>query len=98
MKLKSIKIPPINRILTHFIARFHVVAFTIVVIGGLSVTTYFLNQVVISSAEVSTQAIESDLPDFDQSTIERVDNLSESSGEVQSLTFPGNQRTNPFTE
>jgi len=99
MNLKDIKIPPVHLMLKHFFGRFHVVTFTIIVIGGLSIATYFLNEVVASSAETTTSAsVETTIPGFEKSTIERVNNLSESSGQVQSLNFPSGKRTNPFTE
>ena len=98
MNLKDIKLPPIHLILKRFFGRYHVVTFTIVIIGGLAVTTYLLNVVVTSASEATATGVETTVPGFDESTIERVNNLSESSGEGKTLDFPQNKRTNPFTE
>lgn len=98
MNLKDIKFPPIHLMIAHFFGRFHIVTFTVVVIGGLAAVTYFLNEVIISSSEKETQGIEQAAPGFDQATIDRVNGLKESSGEIQPLTMPAGQRSNPFTE
>lgn len=96
--LNAIKIPPVRSLVAHFFTRYHVIAFTITVIGGLSVTSYYLNSVIASSADTSSTESRDVSPGFDKDTIERINNLNESSGDLKPLDFPSNQRTNPFTE
>ncbi len=99
MNLKDVRIPPIHLYISRFFGRFHVVAFTVVFLGGLAAITYVLNEVVTSSSESdSNTTISQEMPDFDQTTIERVTNLKQSAGEIKTLNFPSNQRKNPFIE
>ena len=93
LDLSSI-IKPIN----DFLARFHLVTFVVVVVGGLSAATFlFYEQIFASQDIVDSESIETTMPDFDKATIERLNELKQSS-ETSTLEFPSDQRVNPFTE
>ena len=99
MNLKNIQIPTIHLIIGRFFGRFHVITFTIVVLGGLAVVTYKINQIVTSSTETqSTDAVNQQLPEFDAATIERINSLTQDTSSIKTLEFPKNKRPDPFWE
>lgn len=71
--------------------RYHVVIFTIVIIGGLSVATYLMYQVTAPPSTTSTNITTG----FDQATIERIKNLKGSGDTQAPLELPAG-RTSPF--
>lgn len=77
-----------------FFYRYHVLVFSLVVLGGLSAATYVLYQTVISSqsAEPGSSVVQ-----FDEATIDRIKDLRDSDDSGTPLQKPAG-RSNPFKE
>lgn len=76
---------------SNFMHRYHVVIFTIVIIGGLSVATYLMyNATTPDSSTTNTTT-----SGFDQVTIDRIKNLHSADDTQEPLRMPAG-RTNPF--
>ncbi|MFZ1258791.1 MAG: hypothetical protein WAQ25_04965 [Candidatus Saccharimonas sp.] len=78
--------------LSHFLHRYHMVLFATVVIGGLSLATFLINQ---SINAATTTVTPPPTETFDSATIKRIKELSPSAGETKPLELPAG-RTNPF--
>jgi len=79
---------------SHFMHRYHVVIFTIFVLGGLSVATYLLYQATTSAQASSDQSASTN---FDKTTIDRISQLHSADDTPTPLNLPSG-RTNPFQE
>lgn len=71
--------------------RYHVMLFTVLAIGGLSIATFSLYQLVIQPAEDPEQSV---YASFDTKTAERLRKLHSSDKPASPNLPPG--RTNPF--
>ena len=76
---------------SRFTHRYHVVIFTIFVLGGLSVATYMLYNATTTTSSSTGNAT----MNFDQDTIDRIKQLRSAEEKVAPLTLPSG-RTNPF--
>ncbi|HTK39897.1 MAG TPA: hypothetical protein VL362_03455 [Patescibacteria group bacterium] len=81
--------------LGHFLARYHVVLYTVIVVGGMAAAIFFVYQVIVQATSVSPTTSTS-APAFDQGTINKLESLNEKSGGGTPLELPNNQRINPF--
>lgn len=93
----EISLASIKKGFTHFIGRFHVVIFVIVVLGGLTVIIFLLNNVILTSSDSTGYTPTGVSADFDQTTIDRIEQLktrTETSGQLDL----SKGRTNPFVE
>lgn len=82
---------------SRFILRFHVILYTVIVVGGLSTVIFFVYQTVAQSTDTpSNPAVAT--TNFDQDTIKELKDLSQKSGGGSKLSFPTNQRINPFVD
>lgn len=88
----DINLAQITRGISHFLHRFHVLIFVITIIGGLSVATFMLYTVILSTAPSSTQPPPTT---FDKETIEKVETLRDNNDAPTPLIKPEG-RTNPF--
>lgn len=79
---------------SHFMHRYHVLLFAILVVGGLSVATFLLYQVATSAA-LSTPPTAA--TSFDKTTIDRISKLHGANDTPVPLTLPPG-RTNPFQD
>lgn len=80
----------------NFLHRFHVMLFVVIVLGGLIAVTLMLNNIIVRSADTSTQTNGSGAASFDDATIKRIENLK-TSGQGSDFTLPPG-RTSPFVE
>jgi hypothetical protein len=78
--------------LFHFLHRYHVLIFVLVVVGGLSVATFLINQAINTPTDTSTQ---SSNETFDKDTIQKVEKLRKPNEEPAPLELPAG-RINPF--
>jgi hypothetical protein len=89
----DLSLQQISRGITLFLHRYHVLIFTIFVLGGLSVATFMLYQ-----ATTAAQSSSSPAPTgFDQKTIDRIGKLRSANDAPVPLNLPAG-RTNPFQE
>jgi hypothetical protein len=76
--------------------RYHVVLFVIIVLGGLAVMVFFLNQILVKSSTPDGYTSSSNDASFDQQTIDRIKNLRETTDTSSQIDLSG--RSNPFVE
>ena len=89
----DLSLQQIIRGITHFLHRYHVLIFTIFVLGGLSVATFLLYKVTTSA-----QSTTSTKPaGFAQQTINRIGKLRSATDTPTPIDLPAG-RTNPFQE
>lgn len=95
----SLNISPdaIKKSIVVFLHRFHIVLFVIIVLGGLAVVIFLLNEVVVTSGQANGYTPDANNATFDQSTIQKIQNLKTASQSDQPITNNGG-RTNPFVE
>lgn len=86
----------IGHAISGFFERFHVVIYTVIVIGGITVVVYLLYLTILAAIDVP---INTAVPksSFDHDTIDKLESLSEKSGGGEALKLP-NTRTNPFVD
>ena len=89
----DISIQQITRGISHFLHRYHVLIFTIFVLGGLSVATFLLYQVTTSAQSTTS----TNPAGFDQKTIDRIGKLRSASHTPTPINLPAG-RTYPFPE
>lgn len=82
------------RTFSHFMHRYHVTLFVIVVLGGLSVATFLLYQVATAAASPDSKV---PATSFDKATIERISKLHGADDTPAPLALPPG-RTNPFQD
>lgn len=88
----SLSLDQITRPVSRFLHRYHVIIFTLTVIGGLAVATFILYNTYMASTrqEVTTQQ-----PVFDKDTIEKIKSFKTSDENKGEYKLPEG-RTNPF--
>jgi hypothetical protein len=93
----NISLSSIKRNLAQFIGRFHVVMFVVVVLGGLAIVVLLLNNIILTSNESNGYTSDVNSANFDQTTIDRIDQLKtrDEAGDQLDLS---DGRTNPFVE
>jgi len=82
---------------TAFLRRFHITLFVLVVFGGLAATVFMLNSVIVRSTDSGDYTPETPSAAFDQTTINRVEELQTRDQTGGGLQLPPG-RTNPFVE
>lgn len=80
---------------SRFFHRYNVVIFVVVALGGLALVVFMLNTTIQLSTDTST-ATQTPIAGFDQTTIDRLDGLKQTSSN-EALKFPSG-RINPFIE
>ena len=83
----------IKKAVVTFLHRFHIVLFVIVVLGGLAVIIFLLNNIVVLSGQSNGYTPDTNNSSFDQSTIKKIEDLKN-----RSQSPPTSGRTNPFVE
>lgn len=84
----------ITKAFSSFMYRYHILVFSLLVLGGLSAATYILYQSVVSSQAAETTQSQTR---FDNETIEKIKNLRDTSDASVPLQRPAG-RSNPFQE
>lgn len=90
-----IKGASLTRSINNFLRRFHVMLFTIIVLGGLAAAIFSLYRIIDTSSQPDDSIAPSTLRNFDEPTIEAIDQLRTTDDNQFSLP-PG--RNNPFVE
>lgn len=93
----EISFTSLKKTITNFFVRYHVVIFSVIVIGGLSVVVLILNSIITSASDTSNYVPAGSSATFDEATIKRVNELKARSETGGNLTFPEG-RINPFVE
>lgn len=77
--------------------RFHLVLFVIIVVGGVAFSVFVLNTIVIRSSDTSDADSSTISTQFDQATIQRINELKTPDQTGANLDL-SKGRTNPFVE
>lgn len=83
----------LKKMVVTFLHRFHLVLFVIVILGGLAVVIFLLNNIVVMSGESNGYTSDTNTAAFDQTTIKKIEDL-----ENRNQSPPTSGRTNPFVE
>lgn len=84
--------------LTKFIKRYHLLIFTVLVLGGLVVCMFMINNIIIQSSDAAGYEPAASNTSFDQETIDRIKKLyTATDGAPDDLNL-GQGRSNPFVE
>lgn len=97
LSLKNIK-----KSFSWVLTRFHVIIFSIIVLGGLVLAVFMLNKILVASTSTAdttdtTSGQANPTATFDQDTINRLKKLKSRDEPPTPLDFSGG-RTNPFNE
>lgn len=87
----------ISKALTHFLHRFHIIIFVLVVLGSLVAVVFLLNNIIIKSSDSSNYTSPGADTSFDQDTINRLSQLRTRDQTPAPLDL-SKGRTNPFIE
>lgn len=93
----NISLATIKKALYGFLHRFHLVIFVVLILGGLAISVFILNTVIITSSDTSQFTSEGVKPSFDQATIKKIEELKTRDQNNDTFTLPQG-RTNPFVE
>ena len=89
--MKDVSLQHFLKSYSHFMHRYHVIIFTIVIVGGLSVATYLMYRVTIASSTPTGTTTTG----FDKATIDRINQLRSVDDKQEPLKLPPG-RINPF--
>lgn len=78
--------------------RYHVVLFTVLVIGGVAAMIFMINQTIIRSTDTTDQQQNDTSMNFDQATIEQLEELDSDASNPGPLALPEGKRISPFVE
>jgi hypothetical protein len=93
----NISLSSIKNIAIALLHRFHVIIFTVIVLGGMTIVIFILNGVIVASGDSNGYSSVSTNQTFDQATIKRIEDLKTSSQTDNQLNLSSG-RTNPFVE
>ena len=93
----EISLSPMKKSITSFFARYHVVVFSVIVIGGLAAVILILSSIIQSSTQTTDYSPKANNASFDEATIDRVNQLKSRDETAGELVFPDG-RINPFVE
>lgn len=88
------QLEPITRPIAKFLWRFHVIIFSIVIIGGVAVSI-FLFSGLLSAGENNMPT--NQRASFDKNTIKNIENFESPDSSIDNFSLP-NGRSNPFAE
>lgn len=83
---------------TKFIKRYHLLIFTVLVLGGLVVCMFLINNIIIKSGDTTGYEPAAANTSFDQQTIDRIKQLHTAGENAADDLNLGQGRSNPFVE
>ncbi|HMI09231.1 MAG TPA: hypothetical protein VK497_02425 [Candidatus Saccharimonadales bacterium] len=94
----NISLTSIKKLILALLHRFHAIIFVVVVVGGLAAVVLLLNSIIVSSSEQGDYVPPGSNPSsFDQTTIDRIEQLKTRTDSTAPLDL-SKGRTNPFVE
>ncbi|PID31294.1 hypothetical protein CR983_01960 [Candidatus Saccharibacteria bacterium] len=84
--------------LSRFFARFHVILFTLFIIGGSAAAIFEINYILQQSSIIEDDPTLNTAKGFDTATIEKLEKLETNVGNGKPIRLPSNQRIDPFVE
>lgn len=89
----------IGKTISNFLFRYHVILFSVIVLGGLAAAVFILNSVLEKSDKAADgYTASSNNTTFDTATVDRLDKLHASSDGSTPTIDTGSGRQNPFVE
>lgn len=89
----SEQLEPIVKPLSKFLWRFHVILYSVVVIGGVAIAIFLLSGLLA----ISTETPQNSSTSFDKKTMKSIENFHSSTSTKDSFALPTG-RSNPFAE
>lgn len=93
----ELSLSSLKKSISHFLFRFHVMIFTIIILGGLSIAVFFLSSAIDLNNRSQDYAPSSANATFDEQTITRVRELHENSINPKPIDLPAG-RIDPFAQ
>lgn len=94
----NISLDAIPALFTKILRRYHVMLFTVLILGGLVVLMYVINQTINTSTDTTQIEGQGQLEQpFDKKTIDQLQELDNNS-QSSELNIPSGQRVSPFVE
>lgn len=93
----DISLKGISTGISRLLHRFHILLFSIFILGMLIVAVYLLNQLLITSDQANGYTAQANNASFDTATINRLNQLHSVTDPSTPLSLPAG-RINPFTE
>lgn len=84
--------------LSKFIKRYHLLIFTVFVLGGLTLCMFLINGIIIKSGDTTSYKPATTDTTFDKQTIERIKQLQTADDNAVDDLNLGQGRSNPFVE
>ena len=84
--------------LGHFLRRYHLLAFSVIVLGGLIVCMLLINGIIVKSSDVSNYGKTDSSPAFNKKTIQAITELHSSTDAPSDDLNLSDGRSNPFVE
>jgi hypothetical protein len=94
--LKSLDIHDITKAISKILHRFHLVIFVVVVLGGMTVVIFLINETITRANSLNNDNMTPTSSTFDMDTINKLKELEEAGNQGQ-IDWP-NGRINPFSE
>lgn len=92
----DISLTAIKNFIITILHRYHVIIFVVLVVGGLAVIVFYLNNILIQSGQSDGYTSSSNNATFDQATMNRIKQLQTANENQSQLDLSG--RSNPFVE
>lgn len=91
----KLSFPIIKENITHFFGRYHYLIFFVLVVTGLSVSMFILNQTIVASDNTNGYTPNTAEVEFDTAAINKLRELRNTDEQTSQLDF-SNGRINPF--
>lgn len=94
----NVSLDAVPALMSKLLRRYHVMLFTFLILGGVILMMYMINQIITASTDISQiQGQEQSTTPFDKQTIEQLEELDNNS-KTSELNIPAGQRISPFVE
>jgi hypothetical protein len=95
----NISFADIGKTISNFLFRYHIILFSVIVLGGLAAAVFILNSVLEKSDKAADgYTATSNNTTFDTATVDRLDKLHASGDGSTPTINTGSGRQNPFVE
>lgn len=92
----STQLEPIVKPISKFLWRFHVMIYTVIVIGGVAVSVFLLSGLLLYSPDDVPQ--DAKQSSFDKKTIDAIREFQSPNSSIDTFSLPATSRSNPFVE
>lgn len=94
----NLSLDAVPALLSKLLRRYHVMIFTFLILGGVIVMMYMINQIITASTDTSQLVDQAQTAaPFDKATIEQLEELDNNSKSSE-LNIPAGHRISPFVD